>query len=151
MATQFRDRRITMRHAMVMAGIFGGETYSPAGDPRVQYDGRGPKHNRLPELRELADWGYVALHDHWELTAAGYEEFRAPRVEELATAVAANYLNVSTKHLRGLLEAGEIPIRQVGQRYLVRKDDLEAYKAKDDAERAKVADELTRLGQEMEQ
>jgi excisionase family DNA binding protein len=146
----FRDRRITDRHGMVMAALYGGEPFDAEGNPRTQYDGRGQKHNRLKELTDLAEWGYAALFDRWELTTAGHDEMLKQPARELPPQQAADYLNISPKGLRALLDAGEIPFRQAGQRCLIREDDLAAYKAKDDAERATVADELTVLGQEMD-
>jgi excisionase family DNA binding protein len=68
---------------------------------------------------------------------------------EMATQQAALLLNVSRPYLIGLLEAGQIDYRLVGSHRRVKVASLLAYKHVDDQARAKAADELTALSQEM--
>ena len=84
-----------------------------------------------------------------EATAAGRGVQIMPYNAELTTQQAADMLNVSRPYLIGLLEAGQIEYRLVGRHRRVRLDRLMEYKARDDAERRTVADELSRLGQEL--
>jgi excisionase family DNA binding protein len=84
-----------------------------------------------------------------EAVAAGRGIQIMPFSAELTTQQAAEVLNVSRPYLIGLLEAGEIEYRLVGRHRRVRFDKLMEYKAKDDAQRRVVADELSSFGQEL--
>ena len=81
--------------------------------------------------------------------AQGHGVTLLPVQTELTTQQAAGLLNVSRPYLIGLLEAGQIPFRLVGQHRRVRFDDLMAYKRKDDETRRRIADELTADAQEL--
>ncbi|MCU0295676.1 MAG: helix-turn-helix domain-containing protein [Candidatus Nanopelagicales bacterium] len=81
--------------------------------------------------------------------AAGEGVSVVPAHAELTTQQAADLLNVSRPFLIGLLEAGDIEYRRVGRHRRIKAHSLMTYLARDDEHRSEVADELTRLNQEM--
>lgn len=64
---------------------------------------------------------------------------------ELTTQEAAGLPSVSRPHLVHLLEMKTIPFRKVGTHRRVLAADVVAYRRKDDAQRSRIARELTRL------
>jgi excisionase family DNA binding protein len=71
-----------------------------------------------------------------------------PYGAELTTQKAADILNVSRPFLTKQLEEKKIPFHRVGTHRRIRAEDLFAYKAKRDSERAEALKNLQRLGQE---
>jgi len=68
--------------------------------------------------------------------------------EELTLRQAADALNASATHAKGLLELGLIAHHGESARLRIDRDSLLAYQARDDQERQAALDELTRGAQE---
>ncbi|WP_165223522.1 helix-turn-helix domain-containing protein [Aquisphaera insulae] len=90
-----------------------------------------------------------ALREILAEMAQGRPVTMVPVQEEVTTQQAATLLNVSRPYVIGLLEAGQIPYRLVGQHRHVRLDDLLEYRRKDDEARRRIADELAADAQEL--
>jgi excisionase family DNA binding protein len=82
--------------------------------------------------------------------AAGQSVAVVPHNAELTTQQAADLLNVSRPFLIGLLDAGEIEYHKVGTHRRIKAASLIEYQRQDDARRRAIADDLTRLSQELD-
>jgi len=71
-----------------------------------------------------------------------------PKTSHLTLHQAADALNASTTHAKGLLEQGLIDHHGEGARLRIDRDSLLVYKARDDQERQAALDELARDAQE---
>lgn len=99
---------------------------------------------------ELPAGAVVLLMSILEAMAAGRGVTLIPESAELTTFEAADVLKVSRPYLIKLLDDGEIPHRKVGRHRRVRMEDIMAYKARDDRDRAAALDELVRDAQEQD-
>lgn len=114
--------------------------------------------NRLLTLRvtdtdqeqpiELPPGAVLLLMDILEAMAAGRGVTIIPENAELTTVQAADVLNVSRPFLIKLLEEKALPCRKVGAHRRIRMEDVMAYKARIDAERETVLDQLVVEAQE---
>ncbi|MFP8885770.1 helix-turn-helix domain-containing protein [Streptomyces mangrovi] len=109
-------------------------------DVTVEDEGAGP----LTLPREAVELLATALAH----LAAGRGAAVVARNAELTTRQAADLLNVSRPFLVGLLRAGEIEYRTVGEDRRIPASSLLEYRRRDDEYRRQAAEELTRLGRE---
>jgi|SRR5215204_4325844 excisionase family DNA binding protein len=101
------------------------------------------------EIRELPHSVYKVLKRVIHDMAQGIPVTVLPVHSELTTQEAADILNVSRPFLIGLLRKDEIPYRMVGTHRRIRLDDLLVYKARRDAERRQLLDEIAADSQEL--
>ena len=115
------------------------------------------RHNRPLTMRveaeheqpiQLPAGAVTLLLDILEAMAAGRGIAIIPENAELTTVEAAEVLNVSRPFLIKLLDEGAIPYRKVGAHRRIRMEDVMNYKAKIDAEREAVLDQLVADAQE---
>lgn len=71
-----------------------------------------------------------------------------PKTAHLTLHQAADALNASTTHVKGLLEQGLIAHHGEGASLRIDRDSLLSYKARDDQQRQAVLDELVREAQD---
>jgi excisionase family DNA binding protein len=88
--------------------------------------------------------------DILEAMAAGRGITLIPENAELTTVQAADVLNVSRPFLIKLLEEKALPCRKVGAHRRIRMEDVMAYKARIDADREAVLDQLVAEAQEQD-
>jgi excisionase family DNA binding protein len=99
---------------------------------------------------ELPPGAALLLMDILEAMAAGRGITLIPENAELTTVQAADVLNVSRPFLIKLLEEKALPCRKVGAHGRVRMEDVMAYKARIDADREAVLDQLVAEAQEQD-
>jgi excisionase family DNA binding protein len=118
---------------------------------------RYARHNRPLTMRveseheqpiQLPAGAVTLLLDILEAMAAGRGIAIIPENAELTTVEGAELLNVSRPFLIKLLDEGAIPHRKVGAHRRIRMEDVMNYKAKIDAEREAVLDQLVADAQE---
>jgi len=97
---------------------------------------------------ELPAGAVGLLMEILEAMAAGRGITIIPENAELTTVQAAEILNVSRPFLIKLIEEKAIPCRKVGKHRRLRMEDVMAYKAAIDRERASVLDQLVAEAQE---
>jgi excisionase family DNA binding protein len=91
---------------------------------------------------ELPACAALLLMDILKAMAAGRGMTLIPENAELTTVQAAEVLNVSRPFLIKLLEEKALPCRKVGAHRRIRMEDVMAYKARIDADREAVLDQL---------
>jgi excisionase family DNA binding protein len=97
---------------------------------------------------ELPSGAALLLMDILEAMAAGRGITLIPENAELTTVQAADVLNVSRPFLIKLLEEKALPCRKVGAHRRIRMEDVMAYKARIDADREAILDQLVAEAQE---
>ena len=97
---------------------------------------------------ELPPGAALLLMDILEAMAAGRGITLIPENAELTTVQAADVLNVSRPFLIKLLAEKALPCRKVGAHRRIRMEDVMAYKARIDADREAILDQLVAEAQE---
>lgn len=97
---------------------------------------------------ELPPGAVLLLLDILDAMAAGRGITLIPENAELTTVQVADVLNVSRPFVIKLLEEKALPCRKVGAHRRIRMEDVMAYKARIDADREAVLDQLAADAQE---
>lgn len=92
---------------------------------------------------ELSPALYRALREAAEILLRGDAVVISPIHRELTTTEAADLLNISRQFLTRLLDRGALPYRRIGRHRRIKLSDLLEYKARRDAERRSVIQDLT--------
>ncbi len=104
----------------------------------------GPSGDSIP----LPEPMYHLLARIVEVLVRGDAVTIVPVGKELTTQQAADVLNVSRQYLVRLLEGGKLAHRKTGKHRRVRVEDVLAFKAERDSERAKQLDDLAAMTQD---
>ncbi len=137
------DAEIALRAARRIGDYLAAH---PGTDP-VRIQGELVGDDALVVPRQAA----IMLAQILGLLAKGQSVQIMPDRAELTTQQAADFLNVSRPYLVRLLEEHKIPYHMVGTHRRVRFEDLREYKRQDDQHRRRIIDELTELGQELDE
>lgn len=118
---------------------------SEEGQPTVlELASQGPETASIALSPALAN----TLLDVLRLVSSGKGFQIIPLDSQLTTQQAADYLNVSRPFLIKLLEEGRISFSKVGRHRRIRAEDLFAFKAARDSDRAQALDNLARMDAE---
>ena len=101
------------------------------------------------EVTELSPEAIQLLHDILLNILSGEVKTTIPHHAELSAGQAADILGVSRKYVIDLLKSGAMPYCKQGLFYIVRMEDLMAYKEETDRKRDAALDELVALSQEL--
>jgi excisionase family DNA binding protein len=137
------DARLARESASVLARILSSKRKRADLCLQIQQSGRSGDAVTIPVA------AVRLLKDILEEMGKGNGVTLLPLKAELTTQQAAELLNVSRPYLIGLLEEGKIPFRRVGKHRRIRRDDLMAYKRRDDQARLRVLEELVAQAQEL--
>lgn len=105
--------------------------------------------SRREEPIEIPAAAIAILSDVLEFMSRGHGLTLFPRLAEVTTFEAAEILNVSRPYVIKLLEAGEMPYRNVGRHRRIQLQDVLAYKKASDQRSHEAMDELVALSQEL--
>lgn len=138
------DARLARESVPILARLLNSRHKPTHLSLRIQPGGRSEQAVTIPvsALR--------LLKDILEEMGKGHGVTLVPRNRELTTQQAAELLNVSRPYLIALLSEGKIPFRLVGKHRRIRRDDLLAYKHRDDQARLRVLEELVAQAQELD-
>lgn len=137
------DQQETANHALAKVRSYLAE-HQEASQIQVSVRNGGDRESLVLPRKAVELLASLLAH-----LGAGRAVSIVPSDAELTTQQAADLLNVSRPFLIGLLDAGEIEYRTVGTHRRITASSLLKYQRKDDHHRRLLADELTKLGQEM--